>query len=200
MTETNDLAAANDVSPTNAPSPQNSAASVNAVTNETALSETNRNTVESASALKRSLIQSFVKFLRTSLVVNFSLCVWGYALNLLLHVVFDKYCTYYKLTPTHIISKSGLLVTEVHKIAIWDVAQVNIKRNLWQRMLKIGTIELRIRDQGLMDDVSDVADAMDNIVILRGLKNPEEVKDLINQYRLFIRHLIGRRVLKQIAQ
>ncbi|MBQ2820713.1 MAG: PH domain-containing protein, partial [Thermoguttaceae bacterium] len=94
------------------------------------------------------------------------------------------------------------------KIAIWDIAQVNVTRNIWQRLLGVGTIELRIRDHGLTGDSSDPSlegidsdsSTADNILFLPGIKDPENVKDLINNYRLFVRRRMGRRFLNKITQ
>ena len=171
-------------------------------------SEGSRKENNQSSASKRSLSQMISDGFTPILIVTYGICVWGYALNLGIQIFFNKLCTYYQLTPTHFIFKNGFFITEVRKIAIWDIAQVNVTRNIWQRLLGVGTIELRIRDHGLTGDSSDPSlegidsdsSTADNILFLPGIKDPENVKDLINNYRLFIRRRMGRRFLNKITQ
>ncbi len=87
-------------------------------------------------------------------------------------------------------------MTELHHIAVWDIAQVNITRNLWQRFTGVGTIELRIRNQGF-ENVDASEESSDNILELPGLRDPRAVQEKINTYRLFIRNRMGHRVLNQ---
>lgn len=136
---------------------------------------------------------------RYTLLVTFGVFTWGYWINLAVRIFFNRICTRYELTPVLLIYKNGFFVTKVRHIAIWDIAQVNVSRNLWQRILGVGTVELRIRDHGL-EETDENSDVPDNIILLNGLENPQEVKDLINTYRLFIRRRMGRRFLNHVTK
>ena len=163
-------------------------------------SETHKATTgEKLKELGQKAEVSLVETLRWTLITLYGICVWCYVISLLIHVFFNRVCTYYRLSPIHFTSKTGFFITEERKIAIWDVAQVNVSRNLWQRLLGVGTIELRIRDHGLTGENDENPDLPDNVLTLNGLRNPEEVKDLLNTYRLFIRRRMGRRILNKIA-
>ncbi len=139
------------------------------------------------------------KWIHHLLLVAFGLFTLGYWINLAVRIFFNRICTSYTLTPVVMVCRSGFFVRSIRQIAIWDIAQVNVSRNLWQRMLRIGTVELRIRDHQL-ENTDENSDVPDNIVLIHGLSAPEDVKDKINAYRLFIRRRMGRRFLNHITK
>ncbi len=125
----------------------------------------------------------------------------AYFVYLLVELFFARVCTYYRLTPVLFIMKTGFFVTKVRRIAVWDIAQVNINRNLWQRFIRVGTIELKIHSHGM--DGTQISDSSlrsnARILYLRGLSDPKGVQDEINHYRLFVRNHMGSRFINTIT-
>ena len=138
---------------------------------------------------------------RQVLYTVFSVFVIGNAVNLLVELFFARICTYYRLTPVLFIMKTGFFITKERRIAVWDIAQVNMKRNLWQRFLRVGTIELKIHSHGM--DGAQVSDESlkrnARILYLKGLNAPKAVQDDINHYRLFVRNHMGNRFINTIT-
>ena len=86
-----------------------------------------------------------------------------------------------------------------------------MERNLWQRILGVGTLELHVRDGSLMEmdslEGNESADVStpDNIVHLPGIRmhglftsSCREV-DILNEYRLFLRSRMGGRMLNPMG-
>ena len=97
----------------------------------------------------------------------------------------------YKLTGKQFIYKYGFLVAHEIRFEIWDIEQVNMSANLWQRMLGVGQVELTIKDQKYTKSGVDIVTSagsgdMSNLK-LPGLKNPSEVQNTINSYRMYVR-------------
>jgi len=137
--------------------------------------------------------------------------VWCYVFSLLGRIFFGKFCTWYRLTPTVLICRSGFFITKEQHIAVWDIQRVEMERNLWQRILGVGTLELHVRDGSLMEmdslEGNESADVStpDNIVHLPGIRmhglftsSCREV-DILNEYRLFLRSRMGGRMLNPMG-
>ena len=133
--------------------------------------------------------------------ILFSIFVLGNALYLLVQIFLARICTYYRLTPVIFIMKTGFFITKERRIAVWDIAQVNMARNLWQRILGVGTIELKVHSHGMDGAGSTPEDLLRNarILHLKGLSDPLEVMETINHYRLFVRNHMGERFKNQIT-
>ena len=145
--------------------------------------------------------KSILDFYRITLQVVFGVFCVCYSVNLLLEIFFSRICTYYKLDPVLFIMKTGFFVTKERRIAVWDIAQVNMTRNLWQRILGVGMIELKVHSHGMDGAGNTTEDLLRNarILHLKGLKNPLEVMETINHYRLFVRNHMGERFKNQIT-
>ena len=112
-------------------------------------------------------------------------------------VFIRRLCTIYKLTPQNFIVQRGFLVQNTMYIELFNIEQVNLKRNLWERIIGIGTIRLRVKKipQNEGSDVTNPKLKIDRDGYLEinipGMANFEHVRELIDNYRLYVRQKRG---------
>lgn len=130
----------------------------------------------------------------------------GYFLWLAYTLFVRRMCTVYRLTPQNFIYQRGFLVQSTMYVELFDIDQVNLKRNLWERVIGVGTIKLSIKrsalhDQSLVENSEQAQlvggggnkDAYIEITI-PGMTDYENVRDLIDSYRLYVRQKRGIRI------
>ncbi|MDO4573757.1 MAG: PH domain-containing protein [Planctomycetia bacterium] len=101
-----------------------------------------------------------------------------------------RLCTSYELNPQNFIYKHGFIVQHTRFIELFDIEQVNIKRNLWERIIGVGTVQLRIKDQNENNGKSI------ETLNIPGMTNFEEMQRLINEYRMYYRTKVGTPLVK----
>lgn len=74
----------------------------------------------------------------------------------------------YRIANGRIYTQSGLLSSEENECMIYRVLDISLKRTLLNRLCGTGTIILRTKD------------ASDSILIIKNVKNSQQVKDLIS--------------------
>lgn len=123
----------------------------------------------------------------------------------LLYILFvRRLCTVYKLTPQNFIYQRGFFVQNTMYVELFDIDQVNLKRNLWERIIGVGTIKLSIKRSALHDEslienndqtqvVGGSKDAYIEITI-PGMVDYDKIRDLIDSYRLYVRQKRGIRI------
>ncbi len=136
---------------------------------------------------------------------------WGLALVPIAYWLWLAYtlfvrrlCTVYKLTPQNFIYERGFLVQNTMYVELFDIDQVNLKRNLWERIVGLGTIKLSIKRSALRDEIP--AENVDPVkaaaagkdayieITIPGMTDYEKVRDLIDSYRLYVRQKRGVRI------
>ena len=161
--------------------------------------------------LKSVFPKSWNEAARDFFIFFLGIGVWCYVFSLLARIFFGKICTWYRLTPTVLICRSGFFITKERRVAVWDIQRVEVKRNLWQRFLGVGTLELHVRDGNLAEidglDGSETEESVipDNIIQLPGIRmhgiftsSCEEVA-ILNTYSLFLRSRMGGRMLNPMG-
>lgn len=99
-----------------------------------------------------------------------------------------RVCTSYELTPQNFIYRHGFLVQKTRFIELFDIEQVNIKRNLWERIIGVGTVQLRLKDQGTASAIEDLN--------IPGMSDFENMQKQINDYRTYYRTRVGRTLVR----
>ena len=134
--------------------------------------------------------------------------IWGleivpliYVFWLLYTVFVRRMCTVYKLTPQNFIYQRGFFVQNTIYIELFDIEQVNLKRNLWERIIGVGTIRLKIKKIPLQALESNNVNINVKIgqdgrgtsmeISIPGMSDFENIRQLIDTYRLFVRQHRG---------
>ncbi|MDO4551756.1 MAG: PH domain-containing protein [Planctomycetia bacterium] len=104
-----------------------------------------------------------------------------------------RLCTEYRLTPQNFIHQKGFLVQKTIYIELFDVEQVNLKRNLWERIIGVGTICLRVKHQSSENDNSENQKIGRNFqeIKIPGMTDFENIREKIDSYRLYVRQKRG---------
>ena len=55
--------------------------------------------------------------------------------------------TRYEITPTRFIIRTGFFSTDTEEVLLYRVLDMKLKRNLWQKLFRVGTLEFHTMDQ-----------------------------------------------------
>ena len=95
--------------------------------------------------------------------------VYGFGLLLLIPALMKRYSRYYVVTDRRITVTCGVFSRTVKEVRIRDIRYVGMKQGVWQRLYKIGTLEI---------GTSATAGIEISIV---GINDPAKVHNLIRQ-------------------
>ena len=117
-----------------------------------------------------------------------------YVLWLAYLVFVRRLCTVYKLTPQNFIIQRGFFVQNTIYIELFNIEQVNLKRNLWERIIGVGTIRLSVkkaRNESGEGDRPKIDRERFLEMNIPGMADFEHVRELIDNYRLYARQNKG---------
>ena len=77
--------------------------------------------------------------------------------------------TKYKISADRLFFEKGLLNIKEEEVQLYRVADISLKMNLWQRIFKVGSVVVASSDYSTQT------------LILKNVKNPRNVKELLNQ-------------------
>ena len=77
--------------------------------------------------------------------------------------------TRYKITPTRFIIRTGFFSTQTEEVLLYRVLDMNLKRNLWQKLFGVGTLEIHTMDQTA------------RIAAFKNIKSSEKVRQLLGK-------------------
>lgn len=77
--------------------------------------------------------------------------------------------TKYELTPTKLLVSVGLLNRQEDEIRLYRVRDVSLSQSIWERMSNVGTLKVISTDASTPE------------CLLRHIKNPRRVKDVLSQ-------------------
>ena len=134
--------------------------------------------------------------------------IWGleiipliYGIWLLYTVFIRRLCTVYKLTPKNFIYQRGFFVQNTIYIELFDIEQVNLKRSLWERIIGVGTVRLKVKKIPLQTQEKDSDLKVEQgtrgaytEINIRGMSDFENIRQLIDSYRQFARERHGLRI------
>ena len=98
-------------------------------------------------------------------------------------------CTLYTLTPQYFEYQHGFFSQKTQRIELFDIEQVNLTRTLWERILGVATLQLRVKDQ-----------TKDNAAVeyynFRGIREYPQMQQKIGEYRTYYRTQIASTVVR----
>jgi membrane protein YdbS with pleckstrin-like domain len=97
-----------------------------------------------------------------------ALVVFGY---LVLSLFYQRMSVHYRLTTHRLIIERGILTKTDDRILLVDIDDITVRQGLIDRMLDIGTVVLNTTDN------------TSPILTMRGIENPRQVGDLIDEAR-----------------
>jgi membrane protein YdbS with pleckstrin-like domain len=97
-----------------------------------------------------------------------ALVVFGY---LMLSLFYQRLSVHYRLTTHRLVIQRGILTKTDDRILLVDVDDITVRQGLIDRMLAIGTIVL------------NTSDSSSPVLTMRGIENPRQVGDLIDEAR-----------------
>jgi hypothetical protein len=77
--------------------------------------------------------------------------------------------TRYEITPTRFIIRTGFLSTQTEEVLLYRVLDMNLKRNLWQKLFGVGTLEIHTMDQTA------------RIAAFKNIKSSEKVRQFLGK-------------------
>ena len=78
--------------------------------------------------------------------------------------------TKYGLSEDRIFIETGLLNLEENEVRLYRIMDVSLERKLWQRLFGLGTITCYSSDKSM------------GVFLIKNIKKPSEVKELISSY------------------
>ncbi|MDO4570046.1 MAG: PH domain-containing protein [Planctomycetia bacterium] len=136
-------------------------------------------------------------------IISVGLMLWTllYLVWLIYQVLVRKAFVSYTLRPAphQLAYQHGFFIQRTEHYELWDINQVDVRQNLWQRLLGVGDLELSIADQSkgnppqqLNTGRQPIAGGLESKVrVLRGLDNPNEKKEIILRYVMFFKTKVG---------
>ncbi|MBN2684103.1 MAG: PH domain-containing protein [Pontiellaceae bacterium] len=104
-------------------------------------------------------------------ILSFILCFLGIGLVILLVWRLKTLGTSLTVSNKRITLRQGLLSKNINEVYTVDVRNVQIKQNLFQRIFRVGSIDISSAGQGTIE------------ISVKGVPNPEKIKNIIDQYR-----------------
>lgn len=83
--------------------------------------------------------------------------------------------TWYKISEDELIITKGFFSRKTDSVELYLLKDPDLKETLWQRILKIGSIRVKI-------DTNCSSHKAGNIIILKNIKNPQEVRKILRDY------------------
>ncbi len=77
--------------------------------------------------------------------------------------------TRYEITPTRFIIRTGFFSTDTEEVLLYRVLDMKLKRNLWQKLFRVGTLEIHTMDQTA------------RIAFFKNIKNSEKVRQFLGK-------------------
>ena len=77
--------------------------------------------------------------------------------------------TRYEITPTRFIIRTGFLSTQTEEVLLYRVLDMNLKRNLWQKLFGVGILEIHTMDQTA------------RIAVFKNIKSSEKVRQFLGK-------------------
>ncbi|NLC88440.1 MAG: PH domain-containing protein [Clostridiaceae bacterium] len=77
--------------------------------------------------------------------------------------------TRYEITPTRFIIRTGFFSTQTEEVLLYRVLDMNLKRNLWQKLFGVGTLEIHTMDQTA------------RIAVFKNIKSSEKVRQFLGK-------------------
>ena len=77
--------------------------------------------------------------------------------------------TRYEITPTRFIIRTGFFSTQTEEVLLYRVLDMNLKRNLWQKLFGVGTLEIHTMDQTA------------RIAAFKNIKSSEKVRQFLGK-------------------
>ena len=77
--------------------------------------------------------------------------------------------TRYEITPTRFIIRTGFFSTQTEEVLLYSVLDMNLKRNLWQKLFVVGTLEIHTMDQTA------------RIAAFKNIKSSEKVRQFLGK-------------------
>jgi len=124
--------------------------------------------------------QSWKEFLGLLALGFVLLFFYGVGLIVLFYVLVERYSRLYFITSYRAVCRVGILSRDVSEIDIIDVRDISIHQTLWQRMLRIGDVELSSAGRPGVE------------VTFTGVKYPQEVVEIVRRRKREIRRELHR--------
>jgi membrane protein YdbS with pleckstrin-like domain len=93
------------------------------------------------------------------------------AAHLVLSMLYQRLSIHYRLTTHRLVIERGILSKTDDRILLVDIDDITVRQGLIDRMLDIGTVVL------------NTSDATSPILTMRGIENPRQVGDMIDEAR-----------------
>ena len=94
------------------------------------------------------------------------------ALFLLMLAAFAKFRRLYTITDRRVMMKIGLVANNTNEMEIRHIRGMNIRQNVWERVLGVGTLEIISAADGGAE------------VVFKGVRDPNGVRDKIRRIKL----------------
>ena len=101
-----------------------------------------------------------------------------------------KKCTSYTLSPQYFEYQHGFFIQKTRRIELFDIEQVNLKRSLWERIIGVGTLDLRVKDQ------DEKKQGEVKPLPIPGIRDFREMQQKISEYRTYYRTRIASTVVR----
>jgi len=109
-----------------------------------------------------------------------AILVFGY---LGLSLLYNKMSVHYRLTTHRLVIQKGILSRTDDRILLVDIDDITVEQGVFDRMFNIGTITLRTSDETTREKSPDPQTSDKGILIMKGIENPRQVGDVIDEAR-----------------
>jgi membrane protein YdbS with pleckstrin-like domain len=109
-----------------------------------------------------------------------ALVAFGYLVLSLIHA---RLSVHYRLTTHRLVVQRGILAKADDRILLVDIDDITARQGLIERMLGIGTVVLHTSDETTKEDSPDPGTPNRGVLMMRGIENPREVGDMIDEAR-----------------
>jgi membrane protein YdbS with pleckstrin-like domain len=97
--------------------------------------------------------------------------------------VYKRMSERFQLTSHRFVIQRGVLSRTDNRILLVDVDDITVHQGIVERMFNLGTVTLRTIDETTKEESPDRGTSGRGVVIMRGIENPREVGDLIDESR-----------------
>lgn len=106
--------------------------------------------------------------------------VFGY---LVLSMFYQQLSVHYRLTTHRLVIQRGILSKTDDRILLVDIDDITVRQGLIERMLFIGTVVLHTSDETSKEESPDPGTKNRGVVTMKGIENPRDVGDVIDEAR-----------------
>ncbi len=106
-------------------------------------------------------------------IFGWTLCAC-FALYLIGVLILRRLFTKYELTPDHFQYTHGLFVQKIETFQLSDIVQINLRRSIWERIIRTGTVKIRFKT---------ATEIKINPLVIHGIGRYEEMFEKIDYYR-----------------